>query len=163
MKHSHDAIENIKDKLMRESSFNKIIIVIDYAKTKPTTRFSNHLNILEQCLNEVLDSSIIVIINRVNAKTPHFDLKRLRDEMRCCFKKRILKDFIFLEETNHNLNENEQNNVVLDQMRKLLDLDGSYMQIFPMDQCYAIEISLQNDQHPHLRMCWCYFLDASKF
>ena len=153
MKHSHDVIKNIKDKLMRESSFNKIILVIDYAKTKQTTRFSNHLNILEKYLNEVLDSSIIVIINRVNAKTPQFDLKRLRDEMRCCFKKRILKDFIFLEETNHNLNENEQNNVVLDQMRKLLDLDGSYMQIFPMDQCYAIEISLQNDQHSHLRMC----------
>lgn len=117
MKHSHDVIKNIKEKLIRESSFNKIIIVIDYAKTKPTIRFSNHLNILEQCLNEVLDSSIIVIINRVNAKTPQFDLKRLRDEMRCCFKKRILKDFIFLEEYNNNLNENEQNNDVLDQMR----------------------------------------------
>ncbi len=163
MKHSHDVIKNIKEKLIRESSFNKIIIVIDFAKTKPTIRFSNHLNILEQCLNEVLDSSIIVIINRVNAKTPQFDLKRLIDEMRSCFKKRILKDFIFLEENNNNLNENEQNNVVLDQMRKLLDFNGSYMQIFPMNQYYLTQFSLQNDQHSHLRMCWCYFLDASKF
>ena len=103
-----------------------------------------------------------MIINRVNAKTRQFDLKRLRDEMRCCFKKRILKGFIFLEEINYNLNENEQNNVVLDQMRKLLKLNGSYMQIFPMNQYYLTQFSLQNDQHPHLRMCWCYFLDASK-
>ena len=83
--------------------------------------------------------------------------------MRSCFIKRISKDFIFLEENNNNLNENEQNNVVLDQMRKLHDFNGSYMQIFPMNQYYLTQFSLQNDQHSHLSMCWCYFLDASKF
>ena len=50
---------------LRSEKFNQILIVVEYSRA--STDFYNHLEILERCLNGVVDRSVMLIIN----KTPN--------------------------------------------------------------------------------------------
>ena len=135
VKTARATIDSIMDKLKRES-FNQLVIVIEYGRT--STDFYNHLEILERCLNGVVDSSVMLIINRAPntaqckkalKENPSFDLnknlKRIRDEVARIFKFEFSADFIILEEL-ENENDFKANDVILDKIRNVICLSESY-------------------------------------
>ena len=93
---------------LKNESFNQLIIVTEYGRT--SVDFYNHLEILERCLNGVVDSSVMLIINKTPNKVklrkalkenPNFgleqNLKHLIDEIARIFKFRFSAEFSFIE------------------------------------------------------------------
>ena len=131
---SRRCIDSIMTKL-KSQSFHQLILVSEYGRI--STDFYNHLEIMERCLNGVCDSSVMLIINKVPNRvqqkralneTPNFDLasnlKRIRDEMARIFKFEFSADFSFLNEMSDD--DERDNNLTLDQIRKVLSLSESY-------------------------------------
>ena len=135
MRTARETIDSIITKLKSES-FNQLIIVIQYGKT--SVDFYNHLEILERCLNGVVDSSVMLIINKVPneagikralKENPNFNLdnnlKRLRDEIARIFKFRFSAEFSLVEELDDEDDERE-NDSVLDKIRNVINLSEPY-------------------------------------
>ena len=85
---------------LKSEPFNQLIIVVEYRRA--SVDFYNHLEILERCLNGVVDSSVMLIINKTPNKVklrkalkenPNFNLeqnlKHLIDEIARIFKFRF--------------------------------------------------------------------------
>ena len=60
---------------LKNESFNQLIIVTEYGRA--SVDFYNHLEIVERCLNGVVDSSVMLIINKAPNK---FGLERNLEE-----------------------------------------------------------------------------------
>ena len=94
---------------LKNEPFNQLIIVTEYGRT--SVDFYNHLEIVERCLNGVVDSSVMLIINKAPNKfglesnleeDDSFDLdqnlNRLRDEIARVFKFQFSADFSLVVE-----------------------------------------------------------------
>ena len=134
-KTARETIDSIMSKLKSEE-FNQLIIVVEYSRA--STDFYNHLEILERCLNGVIDSSVMLIINKAPNKAQlkkakkenaNFNLdnnlKRLRDEIARIFKFEFSADFILLDEVDDEDDLKENDNEI-DQIRNLIGSSQSY-------------------------------------
>jgi hypothetical protein len=121
---------------LKNESFNQLIIVTEYGRA--SVDFYNHLEIVERCLNGVVDSSVMLIINKVPNKVglernleedASFDLdhnlNRLRDEIARVFKFQFSADFSLVVE-NGSEDDARENDVVLDKIRNVIELSESY-------------------------------------
>jgi GTPase Era involved in 16S rRNA processing len=116
-------------KKMKNENFHQIIIVIQY--NRASVDFYNHLEILERCLNGVIDSSVMLIINRIPNRTqlkkaaktnPAFDLEneleKLKSEINRIFKFQFSAIFNISEEMTDQ--DEEENEIVLKRIRNLI-------------------------------------------
>ena len=121
---------------LKNEEFNQLIIVVEYGKL--STDFYNLFEILENCLNGVLDSSVMLIINKVpnraqvkrNLKEDKsFDLNtslnKLRVEIARIFKFEISAYFSLVkeEENEDDLRENDDE---LEQIRNLIGFSEAF-------------------------------------
>ena len=125
-KTARKTIDSIMSKLQNEP-FNQLIIVVEYGRAD--VEFYNNLEIMERCLNGIVDSSVMVIINKVPNKAkqrrikagenPLFDLKnemnRLRDEIARVLKFQISAHFSLVDECNE-----------FERMRNVINLSESF-------------------------------------
>lgn len=153
-KTSRATIDSIMVKLKNEP-FNQLIIVTDYGRAD--VDFYNHLEIMERCLNGVVDSSVMLIINKVPNRArletnleedASFDLeqnlKRLRDEVARIFKFQFSADFSLVEENGDEADAKE-NNKVLEKMRKLIQDSESYS--FSNTKTWSNLVKIAEDSH----------------
>jgi hypothetical protein len=130
-KTARKTIDSIMSKLQNES-FNQLIIVAEYGRAD-TEFYNNH-----RCLNGVVDSSVMVIINKVPNKAkqrrikagenPLFDLKnemnRLRDEIARVLKFQISAHFSLVDECNDE--DEKENDEEFERMRNMINLSESF-------------------------------------
>ena len=128
-------IDSIMSKLQSEP-FNQLIIVVEYGRAD--TEFYNNLEIMERCLNGVVDSSVMVVINKVPNKAkqtrikagenPLFDLKnemnRLRDEIARVLKFQISAHFSLVDESNEE--DETENDEEFERMRNVINMSESF-------------------------------------
>ena len=121
---------------LKSEPFNQLIIVVEYRRA--SVDFYNHLEILERCLNGVVDSSVMLIINKTPNKVklrkalkenPNFNLeqnlKHLIDEIARIFKFRFSTEFSFIEELEDEEDE-RKNDIVLDKIRNVINMSESF-------------------------------------
>ena len=119
---------------MKCEHFNQLIIIAEYSRA--SIEFNNHLEILEHCLNGAVDSSVMLIINKVPNKTelkkaikenPNFDLdnnlKRLRKQIARVFKFHFSADFCLVNELDDD--DKKLNDFELDRIRNVIGFSES--------------------------------------
>ena len=125
-------IDSIMDKL-KNGTFNKLIIVVEFGRT--STDVYNHLEIMERCLNGIVDSSVMLIVNKVPNKrkqaqiklkeNPLFDLDTNLSQYRNIIVQKIgfqiSADFSFLQEDDDN-DDIVENDKELERMRNVIHL-----------------------------------------
>ena len=121
---------------LRSEKFNQILIVVEYSRA--STDFYNHLEILERCLNGVVDRSVMLIINKTPNKAklkksrienPTFNLdtniKQLRDEIARVFRFIFSADFSLVEELDDEDDE-KANDAELEEIRNVIGFSEEF-------------------------------------
>jgi hypothetical protein len=118
---------------LRNEPFNQLIIVVEYGRA--STDFYNHLEILERCLNGVVDRSVMLIINKVTNRiqikrkaheTNNLEqyLNEMRSRIARVFNFQFSAEFSLLDEQNDD--DEKENDNTLDIIRNFIETTEEY-------------------------------------
>ena len=128
---AHQTIDTIVE-LLRSEPFNQLIILIEYQRT--STDFFQSLEIIERCLNGLVDQSVMLIMNKVPNKSQiekarrenkHLDLDL--EQIWKNLQMNIVKIFDFVPTVQLNIvdeqteNDRKENEATLDTIRNYIE------------------------------------------